>query len=81
MEAGEGLGMPFVISGQATKARCPGEASFHNPAAGQQNEATLGFRMLDHVQVNAVAGCRILRGFFGVSLIDIIRYWLPLFTI
>ena len=71
MNASQSLGEPFVISGEASKARGPGEASLDHPAARQQNESAFCSCMFDHFQLNAMRRRRILRGFSGVSLIDI----------
>ncbi len=54
MQADERFGQPLVIAGQASKARHPGEAAFHDPAAGQQHKAALGGRQFDDLQANPV---------------------------
>ena len=47
MKSFEGGVESFVVSGEAAEACCPGEAAFHDPASGQQDEASFGYRMLD----------------------------------
>ena len=44
----------FVVSGQAAEARGPGKGALDDPAPGQQHEAALGLRQLDHLQPDAV---------------------------
>ena len=53
---------PFVVSGEPSKTRGPGEASFDDPSAWQQHEAAFRHGMLDHLQPQAV----LLGGFGGV---------------
>src|SRR3984885_16203577 len=43
----------------------------HHPAARQQDEAALGFSVLDHFELDPMLGGGGLGGFSGVSLIDI----------
>lgn len=71
MERGEGLGEPFVISGEPAKARGPAEALLDHPAARQQHEATFGLAVFDHLQLNAMPGGRARGNFSPVPLIDI----------
>ena len=66
-----GLGEPFVISGQAVEAGCPGLAAFHHPAARQQDESAFSLGMFDHFQPHAMLVRRLGRVFSGVALIDI----------
>ena len=54
VESGQGLGQPLVVADQPAEARRPGEAAFHDPAAGQQHEPPLGLGVLDHLQPDAV---------------------------
>jgi glucokinase len=71
VQAGQGLGQPLVVAGQAAEARHPGEAALHDPAPRQQHEAALGLRVLDHLQVDAVGRRRLGRVIPGVALVDV----------
>jgi hypothetical protein len=44
VKGGEGLREAFVVSGQASQAFGPCEASFDDPSSGQQHEAAFGPR-------------------------------------
>lgn len=44
---------PLVVARQTTEARCPSEIALHDPALGQEDEAALGLRQLDHAQFDA----------------------------
>jgi hypothetical protein len=63
VECGQGLGQSFVFASESAEARGPGKRAFHDPAAWQQDEAALGFGVLDHLQSDAVR-----LGRFGASL-------------
>jgi hypothetical protein len=69
--SGQRSGEAFVVSGESVEAGCPGEAAFDHPASGQQHEASLGLRMLDHFQPYAVAGGGLFCGLARIALIDI----------
>lgn len=47
MQARQRCSQAFVITGEPAEARSPGEVAFDDPAFGQQDEASLGFRQLD----------------------------------
>ena len=53
----EGLWESFVVSGEASEARGPGERAFDDPSARQEHEASLGHGMLDHFKPDAVLLC------------------------
>ena len=71
MECGQGGGQSFVISGQATAARCPGKAALDDPSSREQHESAFGFGMLNHFQLNAVLFRGLGGVFAGIALIDI----------
>ncbi len=65
---------PFVVSGEASEAGGPGEASFHDPAARQEHEASLGHGVFDDFEPDTVllcGGCGVLT---GIALIDISEF-------
>jgi hypothetical protein len=55
---------------RSSKAGCPGEGSFDDPSAWQENEAALGFGEFDDFERYAVLCCGIIGSFSGISLID-----------
>lgn len=71
VEAFEGGVDPFIVPCESAESGGPGEASLDDPAAWQQHEASLGQRVFDHFELDAVA----LSGFggvrSGVALIDV----------
>ncbi len=71
VQPSEGFSKPLIVSGQSAKAGCPGKASFHHPAARQQDKSLFGFSMFNHFQSHAVLLCRLDRVVAGISLIDI----------
>ena len=42
VKAGEGLWQALIVPREPPEASRPGEAAFHNPAAGKQNKPALG---------------------------------------
>src|SRR2546430_14456924 len=48
VESGQGLGQPLVVADQPAEARRPGEAAFHDPAAGPPHQTPPWPRVLDH---------------------------------
>ncbi len=48
MQAGKDVGQPLIVTGLAAEAGGPGEAALHDPTLGQQDEAVLGLRQLNH---------------------------------
>lgn len=50
------LRQPLIVPGEPAEARGPGEATLDDPALGQQDEATIGVRQLDHSQADAMGG-------------------------
>ena len=42
MQAGEHAGQALIVASQPTATSHPGKASFHHPAARQQDKATFG---------------------------------------
>jgi hypothetical protein len=55
MNSCQGLRESFVVSGHAAKACGPGEASFDDPATGQQNKSALDLGVLDHLQLHTMS--------------------------
>jgi hypothetical protein len=70
VEGSEGSGESFVVARQAAEAGGPGEASLHHPPSRQQDEAALGFGMLDDFQLDAMLGGRF---FSRLSRVPIVR--------
>jgi hypothetical protein len=70
MQAGDGLGQAFVITGQAPKATGPGKGAFDYPAARQHDEAVLGVRQLGDLELDAVRFRCGRRSLARVALID-----------
>jgi hypothetical protein len=62
VEGAEGGSQAFVVAGQATKTGDPGEASLHDPAAWQKDEAAFGLSIatLAHAQQSALAAAGVL---------------------
>jgi len=58
VEAGKGLSQSLVVTRKTAESRSPCEAALYHPAAQQQYKATLGFAVLDYVQLGAAcAAC------------------------
>jgi len=71
VQRGEGFRKSLVVSGQASKACRPSEASFDDPASWQQYEASFCFGMLDYFKLYAMLGSRYGSGCAGISLVNI----------
>jgi hypothetical protein len=54
VEAGQDGETTFVVADEAAKAGLPGEGPLHHPAARQEDEAPLGLRQFDDLEVYAV---------------------------
>ena len=48
------LWQPLIVPRQPAQAGGPGETALHHPASGQENNASLGLRQLDHFQADAL---------------------------
>jgi hypothetical protein len=78
-EAGEGdkvqtchgLGQSLEVAGQAPEACRPGEAALDHPPSRQEHEATLGPKVLDHLQLDAVRLSLGRRMIPGVASVDV----------
>lgn len=63
MESGQRVRHALTVAREASKARSPCEAALDHPASGQQHETAFGLGVLDHLQLNAVALCRLTSRF------------------
>jgi hypothetical protein len=71
VEASKGGRVALVVFHEPSTTRSPGEGPLHNPTSGQQNEASLGLRQLDHLKLDPF-GCGCLRRCLAsIALIDI----------
>jgi hypothetical protein len=61
----------FVVSGESSEARGPGEASFHDPSSWQRDEASFGHGVLDDFKLYTVLQGGFGRVRTGVALVDI----------
>ena len=61
----------FVVSGETSESRCPGEAPFDDPSARQEDEAAFGQWVLDHFEPYAVLLCGLGGIGSGIALVDI----------
>lgn len=63
MQSGKCLGQPLIVAGKPSEASRPPEATFYNPAPGQQDKPTFGLLELYYLQTYPVAsplpGCRL----------------------
>ena len=71
VESGQGLGQALIVTGESPETCRPGKRAFEDPTAWQQDEAPLGFRVLDDLQSDAVRLGRFGRSIAGVALVHI----------
>jgi hypothetical protein len=71
VESGQGLGQALIVTGESPETCRPGKRAFDDPTAWQQDEAPLGFRVLDDLQSDAVRLGRFGRSIAGVALVHI----------
>ena len=71
VQADQGLGEPLVVLGQPPEARGPSERALHDPAARQQDEAPLGLRQLDDLQLDAMRAGVLRRVLARIALIHV----------
>ena len=71
MQTRQGFRQPLIIASQASKPSRPSKSPFHDPAAGPQDKAPLGFGQLDDFQANPVPLSRLSGGLAGIALIHV----------
>ncbi len=71
MQTGKCFGISLIIFDEPSATCGPGEGSFDDPTARQQDKAAFCFGQLDHFELDAFCGSGLRSCFAGVALIDV----------
>jgi hypothetical protein len=71
VESDESNSQPFVGAGQTAESDCPGEAPLRDPASREKYEASFGFGVFHHFQLDATLFGGLRRSLARINLIEV----------